>query len=121
MKQGRRTSIYSGFTLIELIVAVAIFSILILGVMALMSNAFTVNRQQGALLADEVGGVLLELDGEGRRGVAGFGFEAFLFLRLRRLADGGRGVGDGLGVLQRGGEGFAGAAGGVAPSLVPRD
>ena len=53
MKQGRRTSIYSGFTLIELIVAVAIFSILILGVMALMSNAFTVNRQQGALLADQ--------------------------------------------------------------------
>lgn len=44
---------HKGFTLIELIVAVAIFSILILGVMALISNTFTVNRQQGGLLADQ--------------------------------------------------------------------
>ncbi len=53
MRQEKTKHIYTGFTLIELIVAVAIFSILILGVMALLSNAFTVNRQQGGLLADQ--------------------------------------------------------------------
>lgn len=42
-----------GFTLIELLVAISIFSVLMLGVVSLFSNVFTVNRQQGGLLADQ--------------------------------------------------------------------
>lgn len=42
-----------GFTLIELLVSIAIFSVLMLGVVSLFSNVFTVNRQQGGLLADQ--------------------------------------------------------------------
>ncbi len=41
-----------GFTLIELIVSVAIFSVLSLGVIALVSSVFTGSNQQAALLAD---------------------------------------------------------------------
>ncbi len=53
MEQRSNITIRLGFTLIELIIAIAIFSLLILGVMALISNTFTVNRQQGGLLADQ--------------------------------------------------------------------
>lgn len=42
-----------GFTLIELLVSVAGFTVLMLGIMALLSNMFSVNRQQGALLSDQ--------------------------------------------------------------------
>lgn len=42
-----------GFTLIELLVSIALFSVLMLGVVSLFSNVFTVNRQQGGLLADQ--------------------------------------------------------------------
>lgn len=43
----------AGFTLIELIISLAISTILILGIVALISNVFTVNRQQGGLLSDQ--------------------------------------------------------------------
>jgi type II secretory pathway pseudopilin PulG len=42
-----------GFTLVELIIAIAGFTIIILGVVSLTSNVFTTNRQQGTLLADQ--------------------------------------------------------------------
>lgn len=42
----------AGFTLIEIIVAVAIFSVLSVGVVALISNIFTGSNQQAGLLAD---------------------------------------------------------------------
>lgn len=37
----------------ELLVAIAIFAVLIIGVVSLLSNVFTVNRQQGSLLSDQ--------------------------------------------------------------------
>ncbi|MBP9686686.1 MAG: prepilin-type N-terminal cleavage/methylation domain-containing protein [Candidatus Doudnabacteria bacterium] len=49
----RRFGVGGGFTLIELIISVAVFSIIMIGVMSLLSNIFTVNRQQGALLSDQ--------------------------------------------------------------------
>lgn len=42
-----------GFTLIELTISLAVFSIIMVGVMSLLSNVFTVNRQQSALLSDQ--------------------------------------------------------------------
>lgn len=42
-----------GFTLIEIIVAIALFTIIVTGMVALWSNMFTVNRQQGDLLSDQ--------------------------------------------------------------------
>jgi prepilin-type N-terminal cleavage/methylation domain-containing protein len=42
----------SGFSLIELVVAIAIFTVLSLGVVALVSNIFTGSNQQAALLAN---------------------------------------------------------------------
>ena len=53
MKQGQNKQFQAGFTLIELLVSIAIFSVLMLGVVSLFSNVFTVNRQQGGLLADQ--------------------------------------------------------------------
>lgn len=43
----------AGFTLIELTIALAVFSIIMVGILSLLSNVFTVNRQQGALLSDQ--------------------------------------------------------------------
>jgi prepilin-type N-terminal cleavage/methylation domain-containing protein len=42
-----------GFTLLELVVAIAIFAVLIVGVVSLLGNVFSVNRQQGGLLSDQ--------------------------------------------------------------------
>lgn len=43
---------FLGFTLVEMIVAVAVFAVLALGVISLVSNVFSVNLQQGGLLSD---------------------------------------------------------------------
>lgn len=43
----------AGFTLIEILISIAGFTILMLGVVALISNILTVNRQQGTLLSDQ--------------------------------------------------------------------
>ena len=43
----------TGFTLIELLVSIAVFAVIIMGIVSLMSNLFTVNRQQGGLLASQ--------------------------------------------------------------------
>lgn len=40
-----------GFTLIEIVVAIFVFSMISFGLIALMSNIFTFNRQQGLLLS----------------------------------------------------------------------
>lgn len=42
-----------GFTLIELLVSIFGFVVLMLGIMALIGNIFTVNRQQGTLLENQ--------------------------------------------------------------------
>ncbi len=43
----------AGFTLIELLVAIAVFAVIVVGMVSLISNLFTVNRQQGSLLASQ--------------------------------------------------------------------
>ncbi len=42
-----------GFTLIELIISIAGFVIIMLGIVAVISNTFSVNRQQGTLISDQ--------------------------------------------------------------------
>lgn len=61
-----------GFTLIELIISVAGFTIIVLGVVSIMSSVFTVNRQQGGLLAgqDQARKLAFQITTELRNGVA---------------------------------------------------
>ncbi len=49
-----RSKLHSAaFTLIEIIVSVSIFSVIMFGILALLSNTFTLNRQQSGLLDDQ--------------------------------------------------------------------
>lgn len=63
----------SGFTLIEVIMTIAIFSVIAYGVIALVSNLFSNARQQGSLLtgADQARKVAFNLTNELRNAATG--------------------------------------------------
>lgn len=53
MDKKTYTVLSNGYTLIEVVIAIAGFTIIVLGVVSLVSNIFTTNRLQSTLLADQ--------------------------------------------------------------------